>query len=746
MNEFASSLSAAPPNTASPERTLQELQALLDNAGAGIVFIRERQVVRCNARFAQLFGYASAAELIGQRSESFSLGRAAYRDLGRAAFPVIAAGKPYTTEREMRRQDGRRFWARLTGSLINTAEPLDGAVWVLDDLDAQKTAQKQLEAALWEKQTLFDHAMVGIVYLVDRKMTRCNSFFENMLGYGPGELTGCSTRQWYATDAEWDDIAQRSHPVLQRGDSFAGEVTICRKDGSQIVCEVRSRALHPGKPELGSLWTVMDVTERRSAQAAVAQAQAELERQVQERTRELSETVDTLHREMKVRRVDRDRIHWLAHYDALTGLPNRTLLAERSRDAIAAAQQNNTPLAVVFLDLDHFKHVNDSLGHRVGDALLVAIAERLRAVVRDKDTVCRLGGDEFILLLPGADARGAERVAGKLLDASKTPYQIGHHELTMAPSMGIAVFPRDGADFETLTQSADVAMYRAKQGGRNTHRFFTPEMQAQSARALMLENALRRALEREQFTLHYQPQVGMATGQLRGVEALLRWQHPELGAISPTEFIPLAEDSGQILAIGDWVLRTALAQLRAWQQAGHAVPSVAVNLSAVQFRQPGMPERIGQMLAQAELPAHALELELTEGVALDDPQSASATMDQLNALGVRLAIDDFGTGYSSLSLLKRFPIHKLKIDQSFVRDLGEDASDRALVSAIVRMAQALGIETTGEGVETVQQLAFLLEQGCTEAQGYFYARPMPGDALPDWLHAHPQAAGKPPVT
>ena len=711
------------------------MQALLDNAGAGIVFIRERQVVRCNARFAQLFGYASAAELIGQRSESFSLGRTAYRDLGRAAFPVIAAGKPYATEREMRRRGGQRFWARLTGSLVNTADPLEGAVWVIDDLDAQKAAQKQLEAALWEKQTLFDHAMVGIVYLVDRKMTRCNSFFENMLGYGAGELTGCSTRLWYASEAEWDDISQRSQPVLLRGDAFAGEVSICRKDGTLIVCEVRSRALNPEMPEQGSLWTVMDVTERRSAQTEVEQAQAELERLVQERTHQLSETVNNLHREMEERRVDRDRIHWLAHYDSLTGLPNRTLLAERSRDAIAIAKNDGSPLAVVFVDLDHFKHVNDSLGHRVGDALLVAIAQRLRGVVRDKDTVCRLGGDEFILLLPGANAHGAERVAGKLLDASRQPYQIGRHELTMAPSLGIAVFPQDGDDFDTLTQSADVAMYRAKQGGRNTYRFFTPEMQAQSARALMLENALRRALEREQFTLHYQPQVGIATGKLHGVEALLRWQHPELGAISPVEFIPLAEDSGQILAIGDWVLRTALAQLRAWQQAGHAVPGVGVNLSAVQFRRLGMPEHIGQMLAQAGLPAQALELELTEGVALDDPQSASATMSQLHALGVRIAIDDFGTGYSSLSVLKRFPISKLKIDQSFVRDLGDDASDRALVSAIVRMAEALGIETTAEGVETQQQLDFLREQGCTEAQGFYCGRPMPAEALLAWLAA-----------
>ena len=735
MTDFSASFPAALRAQDSSERTLHELQALLDNAGAGIVFIRAREVVRCNARFAELFGYGSAAELIGQRSESFSLGRTAYRDLGRAAFPVIAAGRPYVTEREMRRRSGQRFWARLTGSLINPAQPEEGAIWVIDDLETQKAAQKQLDAALWEKQTLLDHAMVGIVYLVDRRMTRCNRFFEQMMGYAPGELDGTTTRRWYASDAEWDDIARRSNPVLMRGESFAGEISMCRKDGSTIACEVRSRALDPEYPSRGALWIAMDVTARKSAQLAVERAQAELEKLVDERTRQLSETVETLHREMDERRLDRDHIHWLAHYDPLTGLPNRTLLAQRSREAIALAQKEGSPLAVVFLDLDHFKHVNDSLGHRVGDALLVAIAERLRGVVRDKDTVCRLGGDEFILLLPGATAHGAERVAGKLMEASRQPYQIDHHELTMAPSMGIAVFPQDGEDFDTLTQSADVAMYRAKQGGRNTFRFFTPEMQAESARALKLENALRRALEREQFTLHYQPQVCIATGKLHGVEALLRWQHPEHGAISPSEFIPLAEDSGQILAIGDWVLRTALAQLRAWQQAGHAVPSVAVNLSAVQFRRPGMPEHIAQLLTQAGLPGGALELELTEGVALDDPQLARAAMAQLHALGVRIAIDDFGTGYSSLSVLKRFPISKLKIDQSFVRDLDHDPSDRALVSAIVRMAQALGIETTAEGVETQQQLDYLREQGCTQAQGYHCGRPMPAEALLQWLAA-----------
>jgi len=259
--------------------------------------------------------------------------------------------------------------------------------------------------------------------------------------------------------------------------------------------------------------------------------------------------------------------------------------------------------------------VNDSLGHRVGDVLLVEIAKRLRAVIRDKDTVSRLGGDEFILLLPGADAR----VASKLQEASRQPYQIDHHELTMAPTMGIALFPQDGHDFDTLTQSADAAMYRAKLDGRNTFRFFTPEMQAQSVRALQLENALRRALEREQFHLHYQPQMNLATGTVRSVEALLRWQHPQRGPLSPGEFIPIAEDSGQILQIGEWVLRTALAQLKAWRSCGFPELTMAVNLSAIQFRQPQLPELVSRVLVEFDLPPDSLELELTEGVAVDDP-------------------------------------------------------------------------------------------------------------------------------
>jgi len=420
-----------------------------------------------------------------------------------------------------------------------------------------------------------------------------------------------------------------------------------------------------------------------------------------------------------------DRIHYLANFDPLTGLPNRTQLSDHLKYALSLAKRSNGHLALMFLDLDHFKDINDSLGHSIGDALLVELAKRLCLVLRTEDTVTRLGGDEFILLLPGIDAVGAAHVAQKLLDAVAESYWVEFYDLALTASIGIALYPEDGGDLEALSKSADAAMYRAKQEGRQCYRFFTQEMQVQSARNLQLVNALRHALEHAQLQVHYQPQVAMHDGHVIGAEALLRWQHPELGMVSPAEFIPVAEGSGLILPIGEWVLRTAVRQAKAWMEQEFDPLIMAVNLSAVQFRHPDLPELVTRILEEEGLPPEYLELELTESVAMHNPQDAIAVMNNLHERGIRMSIDDFGTGYSSLSYLKKFKVYKLKIDQSFVRDISTDPEDKAIVSAIINLAKSLGLRTIAEGVETSGQLAFLREQDCDEMQGYLFSKPVP---------------------
>ena len=439
--------------------------------------------------------------------------------------------------------------------------------------------------------------------------------------------------------------------------------------------------------------------------------------------------------DLRERKRAEDRIHYLANFDVLTGLPNRSQLDERMRYSLSVAKRNQQPVALMFLDLDHFKDINDTLGHSVGDALLIELAKRLRQILREEDTVSRLGGDEFILSLHGADGRGASQVAKKLLDVISKPFRVEQHDLQVTASIGIALYPDDGTDLETLSRNADAAMYRAKQEGRHGYRFFTTEMQARSARHLKLISALRRAVELEQLDLHYQPQVAMAHGRIVGAEALLRWTHPELGAISPAEFIPAAEDSGLIVSIGEWVIRQAVRQGRRWIANGLDPLVIAVNLSAVQFRHPDLPEAVTRILEETGLPPEYLELELTEGVAMHDPQGAIAVMNDLHARGVRMSIDDFGTGYSSLSYLKKFKVYKLKIDQSFVRDISTDAEDKAIVSAIIRMAQSLGLRTIAEGVETGGQLAFLGDEGCDEVQGYYYSKPLPPEQFERFIAA-----------
>ncbi|WP_410497628.1 EAL domain-containing protein [Chitinibacter sp. S2-10] len=441
--------------------------------------------------------------------------------------------------------------------------------------------------------------------------------------------------------------------------------------------------------------------------------------------------------DIEERKLAQQKIQQLVNFDALTGLPNRILLQDRMQQAISMADREHSGVAVLFIDLDHFKNINDTLGHRVGDLLLLAVSQRIRGALREQDTVSRMGGDEFVVLLPGEHSQGAMHVAQKLAQILSAPLKIEHHDLKITASIGIAMYPEDGVDFETLYQYSDTAMYRAKQEGRNSAFFFTQEMHEHALRMHRIENALLLALGKNQLALYYQPQLDIRSGAIVGVEALLRWQHPEMGAISPAEFIPIAEASGQIIEIGDWVLRTALRQLRSWQDAGLPPMTVAVNVSAVQFRLDDLPDRVMALLAEFDLPAERLELEITEGTTMSNPEKAIRQIAQLHSHGVAIAIDDFGTGYSSLSYLKRFQLDKLKIDQSFVRDIETESS---IVSTIIQMADSLGFKTIAEGVETPAQLELLRSKGCQEVQGYLFSKPLPAEQLEAYVrHKQPLA-------
>lgn len=426
----------------------------------------------------------------------------------------------------------------------------------------------------------------------------------------------------------------------------------------------------------------------------------------------------------------------LVHHDVLTGLPNRILLHDRLDQAIASTRRSGKQLAVLFMDLDRFKHINDSLGHGVGDQLLQSVGQRLLACVRQSDTISRQGGDEFVALIPDIDhAEDAALAAQKILAAIALPHHIEQHDLHIGVSVGISIYPGDGPDAETLIKHADTAMFHAKDKGRNTYAFFEQQMTARAIARQSIEASLRLALERQEFVLHYQPKINLHSGTIVGIEALVRWQHPQRGLLEPAQFVPIAEDSGLILRIGRWVLREACRQAQAWQDAGLPPITIAVNTSALEFRAKDFLVNLRGILEETRLQPRYLELELTESVLMRDASATDSVLHALSALGIQLAVDDFGTGYSSLSYLRQFPINTLKIDRSFVNNMTRNANDASLVSAVISMGKSLKQRVIAEGVETAEQVAFLLGQHCDEGQGFFFGHPMVADALTPLLRS-----------
>ncbi len=931
---------------------LREQTLIFERAPIGIAFLRNRVIHRCNPSLEAMFGYLPG-RLIGQSSRVCFASEAEWHDASERAHTAINAAGKFVGELPYRRADGTPIWCQITASLLDPENPDEGHIWLFQDVTARRAAEEALVESLWEQQLIFDNAMIGISYQRERRILRCNRRCEEIFGYPAGSLREHSTRVLFSSDEAWEEVGRLVYGSGATTGTFDGEILYCRRDGTPIWVHAIGRTLGEHQDDDTWIWTFEDVTAQHAAEQALRQSHLELEQRVAERTRELSHQLDFMrqlieaipgpvyyqnregrylgcnqaflemvgkprnavvgatvydlaprdlaeryrsadddlfqHRgsqvyESRVQHADgsyrdvvfhkatygrrgdpggglvgvmlditdrkrmearlqqaatvfdssaegititapdgciiavnraftditgyseeevigrnprilqsgrqdrgvyiemwrtlgncgrwqgelwnrrkdgqtflqsltisavkdrgghvthyvgvfsditelrdaHDQLDHQAHHDPLTGLPNRLLLGDRLHKAIQRAHRDETGLAVLFIDLDRFKNINDTLGHQVGDRVLCEVAGRLGKLMRESDTVGRLGGDEFLIVIEDIGAAIAvSHIAEKILDVlENAPVTVGQ-EFFVGASIGISIYPEDGGDAETLMKNADVAMYRAKERGRNTYEFFTKELTQSSLARLQMETNLRHAIDRAELRVYLQPQFCLASGRVVGAEALVRWLRPEQGLVLPGEFIKVAEESGLIVPIGAWVQHAAACQWAAWVAAGLDPGVLSVNVSGVEFARGRIQETARQTLEASRLSAQFLELEITESAIMSHAEDSTQVLDNLRAMGLSLVIDDFGTGYSSLAYLKRLPLNKLKVDQSFVRGLPGDTEDCAIVRAVIALAHSLQLTVIAEGVETEAQREFLAREGCDEMQGYLRGRPMP---------------------
>ncbi len=581
-------------------------------------------------------------------------------------------------------------WLNLSSRPITHQGRLIGSVVTFRDI----TQKREGEERLRQLASVFENALDGVMVTDPRnRIVLVNPAFTRITGYSAQEIVGNSP-SLLRSGRHDDDFYRELWAEVQTTGSWQGELWNRRQDGRIYAERLTIRVVRSETGEvLNYIGTFHDITERKQAE---------------------------------------ERVKRLAHYDRLTNLPNRTLFEERLCEALERAHRHQWPLSVIFLDLDRFKPVNDTLGHRAGDELLRQVSARLSRVMRDGDTVARLGGDEFAMVLEGLPPSHTTTVARRILQALTTPFQVEGQELYIGASLGISVYPQDGDDLSTLLKHADAAMYKAKER-RNDFQFFSSEILAGAKERMTLEHDLRLAIDKQEIFLRYQPILDLTTNQPCGVEALLRWRHPTLGMISPQQFIPIAEETGLMVPIGVWLLQEACRQRAAWREMVPDSFRITINLSGRQTRSKELLMEVERALTFADLEPEQLDLEITEDMVLDDPEGAIACMNQLAGFGVQLSIDDFGTGYSSLSRLLHFPLCRLKIDQSFIQGLPHHPGNVAITRSIIALAHHMNMKTVGEGVETPEQLAFLQDQGCDEIQGYHYLPPQPAEAITRWL-------------